>query len=312
MTHSASLLAAVLDSLDSQIAVIERSGMIIYVNQAWRSFAIENGMPADHQWEGDNYLSVCNASAACGDLDAFLVTAGIQAVLDGRSPAFDFEYPCHSPEEQRWFMLRVSSLQDEMKAKFVVSHHIITARKLAEERVEQYNRELTRLAATDKLTLLANRAKLDEVLDNEIYRAGRYAASFSVILLDVDHFKQVNDRFGHPVGDAVLVRLAEIFRSRVRESDLAGRWGGEEFLILLPGCDAPAAARMAEQLRVIIAETAFPETGAQTCSFGVAASVPGETAASLMVRADAALYRAKNLGRNRVEVAASGAAACPQ
>lgn len=302
MARSANLLAAVLDSLDSQIAVIERSGRILYVNQAWRSFGIENGMPLKYRWEGANYMAVCNASAACGDHDALQVMAGIQAVLDGRLPAFQFEYPCHSPQEQRWFMLRGSPLRDVPDC-FVVSHHVITERKLAEERVEQYNRELSRLAATDRLTRLANRTKLDEVLDSEIYRVKRYAVSFSVILLDVDYFKSVNDRFGHPVGDLVLVGVAEILRTRVRESDVAGRWGGEEFLILLPGCDEVAACRMAEQLRLAIAERVFAEAGAQTCSFGVAACLPGESAASLMVRVDAALYRAKDLGRNRVAVA---------
>lgn len=302
MTSTENLFAAVLDSLDSQIAVLDRDGTIDYVNDAWRRFAIENGMPVEHCWEGINYMTVCNAAAACGDREGGQAFVGIQAVLSGELPTFTFEYPCHSPFEKRWFLMRATPLKN-LPDHFVVAHYVITERKLAEERVEVVNRELARLAATDKLTLLANRAKLDEILINEIYRAGRYETGFATILLDVDHFKLVNDRFGHPVGDAVLTCVADILRNRMRESDVAGRWGGEEFLIVLPGCDEVAACSVAEQLRQTIANTEFHGVGVQTCSFGVAEHAPGESADSLMTRVDAALYRAKNKGRNRVEAA---------
>ncbi|WP_244940156.1 GGDEF domain-containing protein [Herbaspirillum seropedicae] len=103
---------------------------------------------------------------------------------------------------------------------FVISHVVITGRKLAEQRVERLNEKLALLAVTDKLTGLANRMKLDEVLDNEINRADRYGKNLSLILLDIDHFKEVNDNFGHSAGDAVLVHIAEILRANVRSSDL--------------------------------------------------------------------------------------------
>jgi diguanylate cyclase (GGDEF)-like protein len=304
MVNPERLSAAVLDTLDSQIAVIDQNGKIVYVNQAWRNFAIENGMPVDHSREETNYMAVCNSAAASGDHDGAQVFTGIRSVLENRSACFMFEYPCHSPDEQRWFMMRIAALSGVVVC-FVISHHVITERKLAEERIEQCNQALARLAATDKLTQLANRTKLDEVLDNEVYRAGRYTSVFSMILVDVDHFKSVNDRFGHLVGDAVLSGIAEILRTRVRESDVAGRWGGEEFLLLLPGCDEAEARQMAEYLRLTIADASFPDTGAQTCSFGVAAHMPGDTAASLMTRVDEAPYRAKRNGRNRVEIASA-------
>lgn len=301
MAHTDQLMAAVVDSLDSQIAVIDREGRIVYVNQAWRNFSLQNGMPVTHKWEGINYMTVCNAAGGCGDCDGSEAAAGIRAVLENRSAAYMFEYPCHSPTEKRWFMMRITALRG-MGDFFVISHHVITERKLAEERVEQANQELARLATTDTLTLLANRRKLDEMLASELHRVGRYESTFSLILLDVDHFKSVNDRFGHPAGDAILSGVAEILRTRVRESDVAGRWGGDEFMVLLPGCGQAAAQQMAEHLRRTIAEVNFAQVGMQTCSLGVATHVAGDTATTLTVRADAALYEAKCNGRNQVGV----------
>lgn len=297
-------MAAVLDSLDSQIAVIDRDGAIIYVNDAWRSFAAENGLAADYRWEGNNYLRVCDRSASCGDRDGAAVHAGIRAVLAGGMPAFEFEYPCHSPSEKRWFMMRVCGLAGT-PGHFVISHHIITARKLAEERVAEANRELERLAATDRLTGLANRLRLDETLEREIYRAHRYVSPLSVILVDVDHFKAVNDSLGHAAGDAALAGIAGVLRARIRESDLVGRWGGEEFLIVSPGSGGEAARQLAEHLREAVAATALPRCGARTASFGVAECAGDDSPATLVARADSALYAAKHAGRNRVEVAAA-------
>jgi len=277
------------------------------VNQAWRSFAADNGLAAEHRWEGSNYLQVCNRSAACGDRDGAAVHAGIGAVLAGEQAAFAFEYPCHSPSEKRWFMMRVCGLAGTPGC-FVVSHHVITARKLAEERVAEANRELERLAATDRLTGLANRLRLDETLEREIYRAQRYASPLAVILVDVDHFKAINDSFGHAAGDAALAGIAATLRTRVRESDLVGRWGGEEFLIVSPGSDGEAARQLAEHLRTAVAAAALPLCGPQTASFGVAEHAGNDSPTALVARADAALYAAKRKGRNRTEVAPRTAA----
>jgi diguanylate cyclase (GGDEF)-like protein len=165
------------------------------------------------------------------------------------------------------------------------------------------NAQLAALAATDNLTQLPNRRKLDETLESEIARASRYESLLSVVIVDVDHFKQVNDSLGHDGGDAVLAEIARLLRTHVRSSDMAGRWGGEEFLILMPGSDAQAASRLAEKLRIIIADHAFSGIGHVTCSFGAAQYRPGQGVAELFKHADAALYRAKRAGRNRVELA---------
>lgn len=163
------------------------------------------------------------------------------------------------------------------------------------------NRELERLSSTDKLTGLCNRMKLDEKFEEEIQRFERFKNPFSVIMVDVDHFKSVNDAHGHQTGDAVLVQTANVLLENTRKTDVVGRWGGEEFLILCPGTDAEGAAKVAENLRKAIEGSDFGKVGTKTASFGIAECVEGELAKDVVAKADAALYRAKNAGRNRVE-----------
>lgn len=168
-------------------------------------------------------------------------------------------------------------------------------------KLRRLNRELERLSVTDRLTGLYNRLFLDETLVREIRRAERYGNSFSVILLDVDHFKQVNDTHGHPVGDQVLVTLADLLRKTTRETDVVGRWGGEEFLIVCPQTEHDGAITLAESLRAEVERAAFPVIGKLTISLGVGDYLPDDHPNDLVARVDAALYRAKANGRNRVE-----------
>lgn len=169
--------------------------------------------------------------------------------------------------------------------------------------LEDKNQELARLAITDGLTGLFNRAKLDVELALEIARAERYDSLFSVVLMDIDHFKHINDSHGHQIGDSVLIELAEILRQTTRACDKAGRWGGEEFLVVCPQTDQTGAQRLAEHQRARIAEHRFATPCACTASYGVAQYRAGDKAATLLARADAALYRAKDAGRNCVAVA---------
>lgn len=158
------------------------------------------------------------------------------------------------------------------------------------------------LSVTDHLTRLFNRLKLDEILKSEFAYAERFNSPLSYILLDVDHFKKVNDTWGHQVGDQVLIAVAQMVRSNIREVDIAGRWGGEEFVIVSPGTDAFGAAVLAEKLRASIQGIALPPVENITCSFGVAQLRQGEDVENLIRNADKALYRAKDRGRNRVEI----------
>jgi len=156
------------------------------------------------------------------------------------------------------------------------------------------------LSVTDRLTQLFNRLKIDELLDAELKRASRYLNPFSVIMLDLDKFKSVNDTYGHQAGDEVLKELALILKTNVRESDIVGRWGGEEFIIIAPNTNMEDAVELAEKLREKISEFKFSFAGHKTSSFGVAAYRAGDDEKSLIKRADDALYHAKESGRNKV------------
>jgi diguanylate cyclase (GGDEF)-like protein len=163
------------------------------------------------------------------------------------------------------------------------------------------NQELERLSITDPLTGLYNRLKLDQLLALEFARSQRYATSFATVILDIDKFKSVNDTYGHQTGDQVLVELAGILTNQTRDVDYVGRWGGEEFLVIASNTEIEGACELAEKLRQKVASHQFPRVGEKTASFGIAVYDPGESIADLMGRADRALYRAKESGRNRVE-----------
>lgn len=187
-------------------------------------------------------------------------------------------------------------LQEDLKiAEFVQQSK---QRPIGEDLYEKY---LLSGSVTDRLTGLYNRLRLDQALENEYKRIHRSNQFFSIIFVDVDHFKFVNDHHGHQLGDQVLIAIAHLLKGEAREVDVVGRWGGEEFLIVCPNTDTQQALILAERLRSMIAMHSFPSVKNKTCSFGVATIRPEETIASLLSRADAALYRAKANGRDRVE-----------
>jgi diguanylate cyclase (GGDEF)-like protein len=165
-----------------------------------------------------------------------------------------------------------------------------------------------RQATTDDLTGLVNRRRFIEALESEIVRANTFGSPLSVVLGDLDHFKLVNDRFGHHTGDEVLRQFAELVRQHLREVDVPGRIGGEEFAIVLPETDAAGAVAVAERVRRSLRSVRpMPERGsAVTASFGVAQLALGETGDEVLRRADVALYRAKGEGRNTVRVEPGG------
>ncbi|MRV73744.1 diguanylate cyclase [Duganella sp. FT92W] len=164
-------------------------------------------------------------------------------------------------------------------------------------------RELAGQAYTDQLTGALNRQGLREALMRRLDGAGQGDGPMAVVFMDLDHFKQINDRHGHDAGDDVLRRFAAVIRHEVRASDKLVRWGGEEFLLVCPDTSRDQAALMAEKLRAAMAAQAWPHGLHVTCSFGVAALEPEEDIGPAIARADSALYAAKSNGRNRVEVA---------
>jgi diguanylate cyclase (GGDEF)-like protein len=159
-----------------------------------------------------------------------------------------------------------------------------------------------RQAVTDELTDLANRRRFMEVLQQEVARAARFDQPLALVLFDLDYFKQINDQYGHQMGDEVLRATAAVIRGRVRETDLPARVGGEEFGVILSGTDVQGAAALAENLRIDLTQLVdvLGPDSPVTASFGVAEIGRGGSAEFLIGSADRALYRAKALGRNRV------------
>jgi diguanylate cyclase (GGDEF)-like protein/PAS domain S-box-containing protein len=160
--------------------------------------------------------------------------------------------------------------------------------------------KLKRLSQTDQLTQIDNRLQLDNLLQDQYYRFSRNHEKCSIILIDIDYFKSVNDDFGHIAGDMILVEFAKLIQSQIRQSDSLGRWGGEEFLIILPHTDLERAVVLAEKLRKAIEKFNFSIVEHKTASFGVAIFEKTMSVEELIDKADKALYKSKEEGRNRV------------
>jgi len=162
--------------------------------------------------------------------------------------------------------------------------------------------QLERLATMDKLTSIYNRYKMDLSLEEQIEIVKRYNRSLGLIFLDIDFFKNINDTYGHKAGDTVLVELSKLVLQTIRKSDIFGRWGGEEFLIILPETEKKEAIKLAEKLRKKIENYKFDKIDKTiTCSFGVTSFIENDDIEKIMIRADKKLYKAKQNGRNKVE-----------
>ncbi|WP_200346912.1 GGDEF domain-containing protein [Halochromatium glycolicum] len=183
---------------------------------------------------------------------------------------------------------RYQALNEDLESKVAERTHAL----------EESNRELERLAYTDRLTGVLNRRALERLIADEVKRGHRYARPLSLLFFDLDHFKVINDRYGHEVGDSVLTRLAAEVGPMLRENDRLGRWGGEEFLILCSETGCEDALCLAERIRRHVEQFDFATAGRLTLSIGIACLGKGQTAHELIAGADQAMYRAKRSGRN--------------
>jgi len=191
-----------------------------------------------------------------------------------------------------WVKANISPKYDDQNNKvgYTAIRQDITDKKRVEE-----------LAITDRLTQIYNRIHLDLILQKSIQNSQRYGHKLSIILLDVDKFKSVNDIYGHHLGDIILKETASVLKQNIRAADTLGRWGGEEFLIILPETGLQESMLLAEKLRMAMEQFKFKTVGSKTASFGVSSYHEGDTEITIVDRADKALYLAKENGRNRVE-----------
>lgn len=196
--------------------------------------------------------------------------------------------------EKRWFEIKA-----EIGTARLSKWHMVSLRDIHDMR--KALEEVSRLATTDPLTELSNRRGAHLVLEEEWSQFEKTGRKFSLILTDVDHFKKINDRYGHHGGDRLLCEIADLLRRNTREIDCVARWGGEEFLIILPGLHREEARSVAERLRRTVEEHK-PSSSAVTMSFGCATITTGHSIKTLILATDKAMYEAKNSGRNCVRV----------
>jgi diguanylate cyclase (GGDEF)-like protein/PAS domain S-box-containing protein len=203
-----------------------------------------------------------------------------------------------------WVKMVVSPLFDRSSTitGYVAVRYDISTQKELEKTLQKLV-EATKRSHTDSLTGMINRLRINELLQMEIDRVERYGGDLCVALMDIDKFKNINDTYGHLVGDRVLIMMAKILTQKTRKTDLAGRWGGEEFLIVLTNTPLDGAVKKLETVRHLIETEDFESIPKVTASFGVASYQSQDTLESLVGRADVALYFAKENGRNRVEAA---------
>ncbi|MDP2000318.1 MAG: diguanylate cyclase [Rhodoferax sp.] len=293
---------AVFDSLVAHIVVLDHEGVIVMANTAWRNYALENCKNHGHSGEliGMRYLDVLACITHENAQTLAAASAGLASVMDGRVAQFQLEHPFFTPFDARWFSMKVTSVHDAAR-RIVVSHEDVTSLKAAELA------SLT-LANVDMLTGALSRRNFLNLADQELARSNRYGLPLMVLMLDLDHFKSINDRFGHAAGDKVLQGFVTTVTDVLRESDLIGRLGGEEFAVLLPNTTMEGGRALAQRIIDSVRDSTV-EVGGQRIPYTVsvgAGCLSGENNfAALLAQADAALYRAKESGRDRLEVSLS-------
>lgn len=208
----------------------------------------------------------------------------------------------------KWKAREIQLIRELEKKDEAIQKLISSDKELASLTLELLakNETLSEMAITDEMTGLNNRYFFDRRIGEEVERAERYEVPLALIIFDLDHFKQINDTWGHDIGDKVLISVTEVVKRSIRKPDILARWGGEEFVLLVPQTDLLGAAALSNKLREIIAATRHPGVGPVTASFGVAERIAGEPYESWFRRSDQALYQAKNKGRNCVVCSSSG------
>jgi len=293
------------DNTPALMWVADAKGERGFMNRAWSDFLDWDSIEAGDQWK---------ACIHAEDIAAYL---GLLDSLSKQPRAADAEYRLKNKAGRyRWYLEKIlprigdngefvgliasaTDITPLKEAEILMSH----ANEELEKEVARRTAQLEKLMLTDPLTGVGNRRYLNGRIEAETERARRYQRALTAVFLDLDHFKQINDSYGHATGDVVLVRAATTLKNCLRECDVLARVGGEEFIVLLPDTPLEQAVAAAERWRVDIAALRMTEDGISvTASAGVAQLAPNENGEALLKRCDEALYRAKSEGRNCVRV----------
>ena len=292
----ASFQQSVFDSLVAQVAVLDRSSTVLQTNQAWRNYQLSTGSKGAPDFLGDSYLDIL--AQLTGD-QALVgqVQSGMAGVLAGELLYFQLPQPFFTTADKCWFSMKITPVHD-VDERFVVSHEDVTLLKAAEL-------ASLSLANSDGLTGAKSRSNFLNLAEQELERSTRYQLPLMVLMMDLDHFKKINDLYGHAAGDEVLKVFVRTVSEVLRESDLIGRIGGEEFAVLLPNTPPEGGCALAQRIIENVRKSPVMVDGKAihyTVSIGAGCLTSHDSFSALLGDADAALYRAKNAGRNRLEM----------
>ncbi len=286
-----------LDSLFDAVYTVDHAGIISY----WNSSCARITGYSSQEMVGQPLAYTSFARTDDTDQSSSAERGGIQIVLETGMPGTWKGFIRRKNGQRIPVESHISPFRDEngqllgaIEIFRDISSHVA---------LEDAHRQLLHISRRDQLTGLYNRSAIHELLKAEIERGRRYQQPLSVVMVDIDHFKRINDLYGHEAGDKVLAKFGAIFKHNLRKPDVVGRWGGEEFLVVAPGSDGVAAGHMGERIRQFIREIPEPDVPERiTASFGVSEFEPGQTLDQLLYVADMALYQAKRTGRDRVVV----------
>ncbi len=288
-------LAGILSALPDPVFILSRSGFYraVFGGRDERYYHDGRGLVGLNL---SDVLHETKASWFLQEIATALASARLH-IVEYELSARDLRgLPQAGPDHVIWFEGRVQRLPFAVEGEDAV---LWVASNMTER--HELELRLRHMSQTDALTGLANRRHFNQMLDEELERSRRYGHPVSLLIFDVDYFKTINDRDGHGVGDHVLVQLSELVHAYCRESDVVARWGGEEFMILMPHTDLESACHVAEKIRAGVEGYRFVHARTLTLSLGVATwQAPHEPLQSFLVRLDKALYRAKEQGRNGV------------
>jgi len=277
-----------LDSMDN-ISIITNSKKIVNINKKGLSF-FGSASIADFNASYFSVGSLFIEEEGCLGKHS-LGKNWLQKIENNKDDSIKVKLLNQEDKEFYYFHIKVSKIA--FSSEYLLLFHNIT--KIVGE-----TNKVIKLAEHDALTGIYNRVKLNTLFPDFIYNANRYDKDFAIILFDIDHFKNINDTYGHNVGDSVLIELTYMIKNLLRDDDIFVRWGGEEFIIVLQVASLLDASKLASRLRKNLEEHPFLHVGKVTCSFGVTEFRDGDTHMILLERADEALYEAKDNGRNQV------------
>ncbi len=292
------LARGLMDALEAPTCAVGADGRIVAVNQAWLDFSLANGGDRVSCGEGSSYLDVCDQVPA-GDVDSLIaieIAAGLRCVLAGEAQRFQQTYACSSAHGSSWFSVRITPADVDGSGGAVVSHVDVTD-------MHDVQQALAHQALHDGLTGLPNRLLLTDRISQALLDRGRRSGEVAVAFLDLDHFKRVNDSFGHPVGDALLVQVAERLSERIRATDTLARLSGDEFVVVWRDLNTPDDALALSEMLVEALLEPFDLGGPTvnvSASVGLVVACPTDDVEDLLHASDAAMYEAKGHGGNRV------------